>query len=296
MFTNQMIYNMIWLERRVESLIYKFSGNINLGDHQQFPLHLNYESGKYRQSEIRRIIQDTLPHFALTPAEYQEYTESGDDGEKMRMSWNRISKRYKYSKGDYGELLLFLILKVFFKSEKLVTKVKLKTSAMQEVNGYDCAHFTIEDNVPTLWLGESKFHKNFSTAISDAVKSLNEHCTKAFTKTEFSFLEPNIETNKDYPHHNEIRALLKNIKSFDEIKIKVPTFITYELDLIKNHEEHTTPQFIIDFEKEFDDKFSQISKKKISHLPNFELIFILLPLEDVAGLKDEIDLLEKANR
>ena len=47
------------------------------------------------------------------------------------------------------------------------------------------------------------------------------------------------------------------------------------------------------------DNFYTGDKENISHLltnPNFELIFIILPLESVEEIKNEIDTLEKANR
>ena len=283
------------LTKRVENLIYKFSVKLEKGKWEHIPMHLNYESGKYRQSELKKIINDCLPHFALTPNEYKEYTDSGDDGEKYRIAWNRISKRNKSSKGDYGELLLFLILKVFFKSEKLVTKVKLKTGN-QEIYGYDCAHFTIENDEPILWLGESKFYQNFSSAVSEAFKSLSEHCNANFTKNEFSFLEPNIEINKDFPYYGKIRGKLKCIVSFDEIKIKVPVFITYDCNKIKDHKDDKTSEFIADFQKEFFEKCKLIDDKELILKSNFELIFIILPLESVKEIKDQIDQLEQAHR
>ena len=287
---------MEWLTKRIESLIFKFSVELKKGKWEHLPLHLDYESGKYRQSELKQIINDALPHFALTPKEYKEYSKSGDDGEKYRLAWSRISKRHKYSKGDYGELLLFLILKVFFKSEKLVTKVKLK-SGNQEVLGYDCAHFTIEKKEPILWLGESKFHNNFSNAITSAFESLKDHCNVSFTKgTEFSILEPNIEVNKKSKAYNEVKSILKGVKSFDKLKIKVPIFITYDFDKITNHKSTSSETFISDFKAEYEAKIKSIDNRDLTIASNFELIFIILPLESVKSLKDEIEQLEHANR
>lgn len=286
---------MYWLTKRLEGLIFKFSVTIEKGKWKHFPIHLNYEEGKYRQSELKNIVRDALPHFALTPSEYEEYSRSGDDGEKYRLAWSRISKRKKTSKGDYGELFLFLILKVFFNSEKLVTKVKLKTGN-QEVFGYDCAHFTIEDDEPILWLGESKFYNNFSNAVSQAFLSLKEHCCVSFTKDEFSFLEPHIEVNKDFKHYEKLREKLKAIGSFDDLKIKVPVFITYDSDKIKNHTTSISEEFLSEFQLEFADKCNSIEGRSINLNSNFELLFIILPLESVQQIKNEIDQLEQANR
>lgn len=283
------------LTKRVEKLIFKFSLELEKGKWEHFPIHLNYEDGKYRQHEIKNIVNDTLPHFALTPSEYAEYSASGDDGEKYRKAWSRISKRNKSKKGDYGELLLFLILKVFFKSDKLVTKVKLKTGN-QEVLGYDCAHFTIEEDEPILWLGESKFYDDFSGAISNAFESLKSHCCVNFTKQEFSFLEPHMEVNKDYPHYEKIHDKLNLIETFDDIKIRVPVFITYDCEKIKNHTDSKTENFIKEFQDEFTKRCATIEKKSLDLKSNFELLFIILPLESVKDIKEQIDILEQAHR
>ncbi len=286
---------MEWLNKRVENLIYKFSLSLEKGKWEHIPIHLNYSAGKYRQSELKGIINDALPHFALTPSEFEEYTKTGDDGEKYRIAWSRISRRNKSSKGDYGELLLFLILKVFFKSEKLVTKVKLKTGN-QEVYGYDCAHYTIENDEPVLWLGESKFYSTFSGALTKAFESLEEHCCQNFTLNEFSFLEPHIELNKDFPHYDKIREQLKGIKSFDEIKIKVPVFITYDCSKIKKHTTTSNPEFLADFQNEFSERCKSIEGKNLKLNSNFELLFIILPLESVEEIKNQLDQLEQISR
>jgi hypothetical protein len=283
------------LTKRIEKLIFKFSLSIKKGKWEHMPLHLNYENGIYRQYEIKTIVNDALPHFALTPSEYAEYSASGDDGEKYRKAWARISKRDKSKKGDYGELLLFLILKVFFKSDKLVTKVKLKTGN-QEVFGYDCAHFTIEEDEPILWLGESKFYDNFSNAINKAFESIKEHCCVNFTKNEFSFLEPHIEINKDYPYYDKIRDKLNLIETFDDIKVRVPVFITYDCEKIKNYTDSSTQDFLNEFQKEFNEKYASIENKSLELKSNFELLFIILPFESIKEVKEQIDKLEQANR
>jgi hypothetical protein len=65
---------MDWLVKRVENLIFKFNITFKKGKYSHMPLHLDYEKGKYRQGELKKIFKDALPHFALTPDEYSEYT------------------------------------------------------------------------------------------------------------------------------------------------------------------------------------------------------------------------------
>src|SRR3546814_7858539 len=62
--------------------------------------HLSYESGLYRQTDLVKIIRDTVIYFALTPQELSEI--NADSLAKLQnRAWKRISNRPKEKKGDY---------------------------------------------------------------------------------------------------------------------------------------------------------------------------------------------------
>ncbi|GLB53449.1 hypothetical protein NBRC110019_24900 [Neptunitalea chrysea] len=274
-----------------QNLIFKFEFSSD-GNFIKDTFHLDYESNKYREKDLVSLIRDTVPYFALTEEEFSDL-ESID---QMRIAWSRISKAQKNKKGDYGELLLFLILLVYYKAPKLVTKVRLRTSTTLQINGYDCAHFTIEDDEPVLWIGESKFHQSFSSALTHSITSLNEHCNVLFTSDELSILKPNLEINKE---NKEIFQRLQSIfrgKSIDKIKFKVPVLLTYDSKCIKNNVE-TNEKFKSELIQELEKLYGSIDEKEIvTDIRNIDFIFLVFPFEAVSNIKDSLENIENILR
>lgn len=219
-----------------------------------------------------------------------------DLDEMYRLAFSRISKAKKDKKGDYGELLLFLILKSFYGADRLVTKVRLRSSVKDQIKGFDCAHFSIDEhNEIKLWLGEVKFYKSFSAAINDVIGEIHEHVRTDYLKNEFSILCPNIEYNKDIIIPDELIEYLDGSTPLDKIKIVIPALITYESAEIKNHKE-VTQEFSDAFKKQFEEKFAYINTKPLITPGNVEVFFILLPLSNVASIKEKLDNIEETYR
>lgn len=224
------------IKNRTEHLIFKIDVKSNTTIYKKDSFHLDYENRKYRQSDLVKLIRDTVLFFALTPDELSKINAETIHKLQNR-AWRRISDRPKEKKGDYGELLLFLILEVFYPARKLVTKVRLRSSMGDEIKGFDCAHFSIdENNKICLWLGEAKFHQSFSTAISKAVESLNQHISGKTLKDEISILEGN-NTEIDEEIRAKIEDYLNSGISLDKMKFKVPTLLTYDSNVVSSHQE-----------------------------------------------------------
>ncbi len=281
------------LRDRIENLIFEFKYSFTPNAYKKQTFHLDYDSKKYRQDELVKIIRDTITHFALTPEEFSEMANKGDIGEMQRISWGRISKANKFKKGDYGELLLFIILSVIYNVPKFVTKVRLRSSIKEQIKGFDCAHFTIEKSVPILWLGEAKFHKTFSGALIDAMKSIKAHFEKDYLEDEISILYSNVEANKNV----DLAALKKVLrgKSLDDVKFRVPILLTYDSIVIQNNTE-IKKKFEDDLKVELDKINTSIENKTIKIGSNIELLFIIFPLHTVATIKAELEKIESLSR
>lgn len=281
------------LYKRFSKLVFRFEGAEDQGGIKKHPYHLNYERGVYREKDLINIIRGALPKFALTPEEFNRLHDDEDLDEIYRLAFSRISKAKKNKKGDYGELLLFLILKSFYKAERLVTKVKLRSSVKDQIKGFDCAHFAIDDlGGISLWLGEVKFYKSFSDAISDIVDEIHEHTADEYLKNEFSILCPNIEYNSNIEIPDEIVEYLDGTVSLDDVKIVIPALVTYETPLIGKHK-LIDDAFKESFRKQFEAKFRTINRRTISVPKNIEVFFILLPLNDVASIKTQLEKFEE---
>jgi Cap4 SAVED domain len=282
------------LNQRLKHLIVNFSVDDAPPSIHNF--HLTYEHGEYRQDDLVKAIYDALPHFALTPSEYEELKNDNDIGEMYRKSWIRISKAKKDKKGDYGEILLFLLLNVFFKAPKFVTKVRLRSSRGEQIKGYDCGHFTVdESNAISLWLGEAKFHQSFSGALSSVKTEIANHTSYSYMKDEMSILSSNVEYNKNSVIKETIESLLDGTIALDSVKIVIPALLTYDCAILKNHSV-CNEDFNKAIEEDFENKMAAIDSTIINIPPNVTVKFLLLPLKEVSIIKSKLDAIEKAHQ
>ena len=277
------------LKNKAENLIFKFEFPFSSTIYNKETFHLDYENQIYRQDELFKLIRDAVPYFALTEDELKRYAEEMNFHEAQNNSWSRISQAQKNKKGDYGELLLFLLLSVHYKSQKFVTKVRLRSSVKMQVHGYDCAHFTVEGDDVCLWLGEAKFHQSFNTGFTDAISSLKDHCCHDFLKNEFSILQPNIEINRNHSDYKILENIFQG-KSIDKIKFKIPILLTYDCNAVKTNNDIDS-KFILDMQAEIQKYYSKIDatdKTEITNIRNIDFVFILFPLHTVSELKSKL--------
>ncbi|MGF1873713.1 DUF1837 domain-containing protein [Photobacterium frigidiphilum] len=286
------------LKMRIKNQIFKFEATINKSGTKDSSFTLDYESGRYRQRELVGLIRDVVPFFALTENEIK----SIDQSEWNRQSFTRISDANKNSKGDYGELLLFVILGIFYDVPKFVTKARLRSTTREQIKGFDCAHFSIENDLVTLWLGEAKFHKNISGAISSAFSSLNDHLNDAERiKSELRLLGGEIEINKsiDQDKYDLLKSYVSGGKSLNKVDISVPVLVTYDSKCIKNHcgnydSDIESDEFKNELQQELESCFSKVYNKSWPSIKNIKIIFFIVPLESVSELKSSIDSVEMA--
>ncbi|OBQ46220.1 HamA C-terminal domain-containing protein [Halodesulfovibrio spirochaetisodalis] len=114
-----------------------------------------------------------LTNFALSYSEIQKKLAfAPDDAVEalLNKSIRKLSK--KTAHGELGELLLFTILDVYLTAPKILSKISLKTSPRMPVFGADAVHAQYIDGNLRLYLGESKLYKNFNSAKTKALKSI----------------------------------------------------------------------------------------------------------------------------
>jgi len=104
--------------------------------------------------------------------------------------------------GEAGEMLLYFLMEVVLKAPQVVAKMELKTNHKDEVKGSDGIHarWNEEDGLVDFFFGESKLYQSSSSAITDAMKSIDI-----------------FHANKMYQH--EFTMVTKHFKYTDE-KIK----------------------------------------------------------------------------
>lgn len=287
------------LKNRIGAQIFKFESSLSNAGGADASFTLDYERGRYRQGELVGLIRDVIPYFALT----EEELKTIDLSEINKQSVSRISDANKEKKGDYGEILLFVILDSFSNAPKFVTKARLRSTNKEQIKGFDCAHFSIEnDQEVILWLGEAKFYKNFSNAVSKSLTSLQDHLNDPKKiKSELTLLGGEIEINKQLD--NEKNQLLKSYvnggRSLDKVRINVPVLITYDSKCIKEFCGDVNADIESDFFKEklateLNSKFKTIYNKQWPNIKNVKIIFYIIPFESVDEIKNQIEQVENA--
>lgn len=287
-------------KKSISKIILPFDAVKSKGEYVKLACTLDYELGQYRQDALVRLIRDTIISFALTPQEIETFISQGDFGEMQVLAWSRISKVIKEKKGDYGEILLYLITEQFFNAPKLVTKVILKSSNKDQVKGFDCAHFQFEENRLTLFLGEAKLHKSFYSGLSSAIGSITEHSTKDFMTDEFSILLPNVQKNVDVSQEllDRVIPILNRTESLDNVNICMPILIAFDAKEIQQGSSLRDEEHIKRLVKLFKSKFDLIEAQEIEvelHR-QIEFRFILLPFKSIDEFREMLERIEGAMR
>ena len=93
--------------------------------------------------------------------------------------WDKDFLKWYRRKGVFGEIVLHMLLKEFKNTIPLISKMYFKDSFSQEAKGFDAVH--VSEDGSTLWLGETKFYKNWETkgkvigGIEELVGDLKKH-------------------------------------------------------------------------------------------------------------------------
>ena len=259
--------------------------------------HLGYELKVYRQQELINFIRRDIVGYCLTDIEYTKYMDNAESEDFIQKAWLRISKAPASKKGDWGEFILYAILKYKYNISDRLAKVKIKTSRGDQVKGFDCAHFKLDkENKLTLFLGESKFYKDFSNALSRAIKSVHELTNINKVKDEVSLLKDHLEDDSNQESYRKAREILNSGISLDEINFVIPVFLTYESATVKKFNS-ASETFKEEIKKELTNHFDSIdtNKNKIPSLSNFKFCFFLLPLSDVENIKQRLEQVREAN-
>ncbi|MBS3737391.1 MAG: DUF1837 domain-containing protein [Psychroflexus sp.] len=148
------------------------------------------DSGKktYRLDKLIGILTDVIPEFAFglhqgSLTENTKLVSKIKDAAKSIYkvnAFNEVCEIYlkngfldddderKYMRrGEFGELILHLLLRDFHNTIPLISKIYFKDSYGHAVHGFDAIH--IDPAEKTLWLGESKIYINGKSGIKELI-------------------------------------------------------------------------------------------------------------------------------
>lgn len=202
-----------------------------------------FEDGAWRSEDLSADLIGWAADWILPTEELKGYNHASGVA-LLGKALSRVYKTIDYeNRGEIGEILLHMILRRFFGSAKLISRIYFKDSANDTVKGFDCAHIIESDDGLELWLGESKLYKESYGAASAIYDELKLHLSRDYLKYEFAAITDKVPD--DFPRRQEVLDLLSRRTSLDQTfqSVVVPIFISYDSDAAGNHRESTEAYF-----------------------------------------------------
>jgi hypothetical protein len=246
--------------------------------------HVGFDANKFRLQALVDVIRNVIPEFALG---YHAGTQVPltDLVDRLKEAAETVYLTDNYqSRGEFGELILHLLLRDFCDSVPLISKIYFKDSHNVPAHGFDGVHITTSDK--KLWLGESKLYRTGKEGACGLADDLKKHVTADYLRREFSLLSRKLPmTVPDIEHW---RQLMDRHERLDEIYegIVIPMVCTYSSALFANHTDNT-PQYFKEFEQDCRAILTEFDTKRVQ--TDCDVILMTLPVPCKNELNAELD-------
>ena len=153
-----------------------------------------YHTGILKTYDRRKLIEAAKSIYKIDSFSDVKWTYLDKDSiidDTDLKAEDKIKKR-----GEFGELILHVLLRDYFNSVPLVSKIYFKDTDGFTVHGFDSVHIgpdLTDHKAPSLYLGESKiYYRKDGTAgrsgIEDLLEDIKTHFKCDFLKREFALL------------------------------------------------------------------------------------------------------------
>ncbi|KAF5040501.1 hypothetical protein DSECCO2_532830 [anaerobic digester metagenome] len=271
----------------------------------------------YRINELIKLLIKVIPEFAFAHhlgkktsnteiverlCEAADAVYSIDEFQKVRdiclngKYQGDVADKY-LKRGEFGELILHLLLRDYKDTIPLISKVYFRDSYGTAVHGFDAVH--IQESEKTLWLGESKLYTDGKKGVSALIEDIKEHFNSNYLNSEFAIVSRKIKKLDNIPEREHWLDLLNESTTMrEQLKnINIPLLCTYESSLFTKYSDESMPEFVSEYEKEmnklkdyFDAKNDHPLKSKLN------IILLLFPVqckkELVTGLHRKLSMMQ----
>jgi hypothetical protein len=240
-----------------------------------------YEDKKWQYENFKSFIWNNIAETALTQKEREALLDFPFDILKEATKNLRlIDSEDDPSKGsEIAEIVLYGILKNYYKALSVVPKIFYKQNPNDNAKGADSVHIVLnEEDDFSLWFGEAKFYKSIDNSnLSKIIKSV-----ESLLQPEKIRKENKIITNVkelDFCLKNEtvrkrIIEMLSNDVSLDCIrpKLHIPIFLLYECEITARYTEKSDEyrQEVSLYHKERAEFYFRKQITQLSHIPKYE--------------------------
>lgn len=245
-----------------------------------------FETGAWRAQVMADYLMESLPDFCLTYSEYSRISHESAIALIRRAARSVYTTNKFQKRGEFGELLLHVVMKSFMNTLPAVSKIYYKDAGNDTVKGFDAVHVVPTDAGLELWLGEVKFYSDISQAIRDVSAELQAHLETKYLKGEFIAIMNKIDDG--WPHADQLRRLLDEKTSLDQVfeAFCIPVLLTYDGEVTSRHNAFTDA-----YKAELLAEFAEISERfnsKNSGIPHRIHLF-LVPLKTKQALLTLLD-------
>ena len=244
------------------------------------------------KNDFTEIIYNSILEYSFNEFEIQnkDYDKLHFIALKNKLKYNptaTLSKKIGY--GFLGEVVLFSVLYVLFKSKPLIARGYFYNPLENsETKGYDSYHLIENGSQTELWFGEVKFHKNYKTGIA----SIFENIDKAISD---DYLDTNVFSISNQVNNLNIRG--SKIEKVLEDWAENPSLTI--INELKQHNMKLVYPVMLLYEEDklgFDESIKNIPKYiKENHIANtfnisvdYTIFFILVPIKEVKLIKQEV--------
>jgi len=202
--------------------------------------YVGFDQQQFRLEPLAKVIMDVLPEFAL--GVYQGASVPVNEVmPRLRAAALRIYSTDKYQRrGEFGELILHLLLRDFCQSIPLVSKIYFKDADNVPVHGFDAIHVVVDGQSKQLWLGESKLYDDGPSGIASLLEDLKTHVEADYLRKEFALISPKLpDSHPDVAYwRNQLHENQKLETILDSVCI--PMVCTYTGAFYGQHSDNTT--------------------------------------------------------
>lgn len=203
---------------------YRWDALINLMQSAlvEFAYGLHEGSETPNEKIINKLVDSAKSIYKIK--EYEETRQLYENGDDI----DDTDETKKYLKrGEFGELILHLLLRDFHKTIPLLSKIYFKDSYSHTVHGFDGVH--IQPDSKSLWLGESKLYTDGKAGIKELIKDIKEHFKKDYLQDEFNIISKKIKPYDNIPEKNNWLNLMDQKTKLQDVlnSVTIPLICTY---------------------------------------------------------------------
>lgn len=303
---------MSWIEEAIQNLLIKGEGEI-FSRIETIGVDLNIDGTKAKaycyglklDAQGNPRVNDLIDFVTTKLIDYSIPKKLQDEAKEQLVKTGSSSKIIELGKkakylftdlektGEFGEMLLYILVQEILELPQLISKMTLKTSGKLHYQGADGIHvkYDVNDDSLSLYWGESKMEQTINSGLKNCFESLKSFLLDSFghdstQSRDLQLITSNISENINNPALEDILVRYFDLDDdmSNKLKYKGVCFVGFDsANYPKSPLEKTTKDLIEGFQLELN-KWLESSGKQIKkhvNLEKFEIHLFLIPFPSV---------------